>query len=386
VDRLAASGGEHYYAQSYTVETVARLAGEVEDLTVLCLAAERYDRRLSNGVRSIGLPVSRVGEGPLISTLEQLAPTHLVLRTPSEGVMKWALRQEVRVLPLIADSFKPGLRRWLGHRKLARQLNEPRIEWVANHNINAARSLADLGVDPAKIIPWDYPILNRPEDRPVKRAPASRNSGRLIFVGTHRIDKGTGDAIQAISILRDQGLDVTLTSAGGGDVEAFRRMAHRLGVGAHVNFLGMVEHNRIVELMNQHDGVLVPSRHEYPEGLPLTIYDGLASRTPLVVSDHPMFQGRIVHGVSGLVHRAAHPADLARQVHHLLADRDLYARLSAAAPRTLRGIECPAKWDQVLEHWLKNEPEDRDWLRSHALDSNSDRQRREAHAWSLCAC
>ena len=42
--------------------------------------------------------------------------------------------------------------------------------------------------------------------------------------------------------------------------------------------------------MSAHDIVIVPSRHDYPEGLPMTIYEALAMRTPLVVSDHPMIK------------------------------------------------------------------------------------------------
>ena len=41
--------------------------------------------------------------------------------------------------------------------------------------------------------------------------------------------------------------------------------------------------------MHAADAVLVYLRHAYGEGLPVTIYLGFASRTPLVVSDHPMF-------------------------------------------------------------------------------------------------
>jgi len=44
--------------------------------------------------------------------------------------------------------------------------------------------------------------------------------------------------------------------------------------------------------MRSADAIVIPSRHEYPEGLPLTIYEALAARTPIVASDHQCFSAR----------------------------------------------------------------------------------------------
>lgn len=375
-DRFDAGQGELYYAQRHSTQVVVDLARCAERVSVICVSAGPYDRSLSNGVRALGVPVdapdaliARSGELKLLRTLEVMEPTDLILRTPMVRVLAWGLRRGVRTLPMLADSFRPGLGRWLQHRRLATLLNSPRVEWIGNHNINSARSLESIGVDAAKIVPWDWPMAGRPEDNPAKLLPSGPGSRRLIFVGAHTAPKGLPDVIHAVAALRRDGLNVTLTSIGGGELDSMRRLADRLGIGEHVTFTGRVEHGRAVRLMREHDIVVVPSRHDYPEGLPMTIYDALVSRTPLIVSDHPMFAGKVRDGESGLVFHAADPADLARPVRALLSDSDLYARLSLNAAEAFRRIECPAKWAQVVRRWLRNDEEDRRWLASYALSA-----------------
>lgn len=368
VDRFESGQGETYFAQRYSVGVVADLAKRGAEVSVLCVASKPYDRRLNNSVRAMGTPVDDHDERPALSALTELKPTDLVLRTPRSALLEWALRQSVRTLPMLADSVRRGIRHWWPNRRLARALNQTRISWVGNHNTNSSNSLRCAGVDASKLIPWDWPVSTRPEDRPPKRLP-SNDARRVVFVGVQSHAKGLGDAIAAIGLLRREGVDISLTSVGSGDIEPFKRMSEALGVADRIEFVGRVEHEDALRLMREHDAVLVPSRHEYAEGLPMTIYDAMASRTPLVVSDHPMFRGKVKHGVSGLVFRAANPADLAHQLRSLLGDAALYERLSANAVEAFRRIECPAKWGDVIQHWLRSDRDDEHWLASHALST-----------------
>jgi glycosyltransferase involved in cell wall biosynthesis len=205
----------------------------------------------------------------------------------------------------------------------------------------------------------------------------------MLFVGVHCEDKGLGDAIDALARLAADGHDLRLTCIGPGDSEPFRRRAEARGVGHAVQFLGRLEHPRVLEQMRQHDAVLVPSRHVYAEGLPMTLYDAYSSRTPLLASDHPMFRDKVEHGFSGLCFRAGDPANLARRVRELCEEPGLYRRLSANAEEAFRRIECPAKWAELVYRWLRDAPEDRRWLGRHALApaqevSHSDRTRHKA--------
>lgn len=147
-------------------------------------------------------------------------------------------------------------------------------------------------------------------------------------------------------------------------------MASSLGVDDQVHFLGRQPHYRVITLMNEHDAVVVPSRHEYPEGLPMTIYEGLCSRSPVIFSDHPMFKLRLTDGKTGVCFQASSPASLADAIMRLKSDTELYTRLSASADEATASYLCPVKWDRMLASLLSNNPATQDGIRPYSLAGN----------------
>ena len=374
--RFAAGGAETFYAQKYSVELLSRLAKTVEDLTVLHVGRDDAEERLPSGVRSLGIQLYPPGQAPrhldLIRALRRLRPDHLIAVSPLPYVIGWALLSGVRVLPILADSFgDERLKARLKAGVLARLLNNRRIDWVSNHALAASLDLARIGVSPAKVLPFDWPALI-PADRFAPKEPPAGSELRAIFVGQMAEMKGPGDLIQAIALLKAAGgaggrrWRATLV---GGTNEALARKAQELGVADRVEFAGRVPHDSIVALMNQHDAVVVPSWHEYGEGLPMTIYEGLCSRTPLVVSDHRMFRLKVTHGEDALVFPARHPEALANSLDLLARDGDLYRRLSAAGQTAAADFFCPLKYDQLITRWLSGTEEDRRELASYSLAS-----------------
>jgi glycosyltransferase involved in cell wall biosynthesis len=371
--RFASGGGETFYAQRYAVEYVAGIARAGNDVRVISIGADAPLEKLPSGVESMGMLLypgrfRRPRMRKLQRIAEEWKPTHLLLHSPIVQMTRWAVRVGVDVLPLIADSFRAtGFRRRLWYRQLAAALNAPQIRWVANHGGNAAAELARIGVDPRKVLPYELPVVVSPADRAPKPAPADPDAARLVFVGSLVPTKGVGDVIEAVGLARTRGLRIRATIVGTGDDATFRRMARGLGVEDRVEFTGRVTHDRVMELMNQGDVVVVPSHHAYPEGLPMTIFEGLASRTPVAISDHPMFRGRLVHRRSGMVFPASNPAALLGTVLELVGDRELYQRLSREADAVCATFFGPLRWDQVITRWLAGTAEDDAWLRQYAL-------------------
>lgn len=113
--------------------------------------------------------------------------------------------------------------------------------------------------------------------------------------------------------------------------------------------------------------MVVPSRHSFPEGLPLTLFEGLASRTPVIASDHPMFAGHLVDGESALIFPAGKVRALADAIQRLAGDPDLYAQVSLGSAAASARMQNPVKWGDMIDHWLRDTTENRAWLAGHRL-------------------
>jgi glycosyltransferase involved in cell wall biosynthesis len=372
VNRLWSGGPETYYAQRYSVESVADIGKRVGEMTVLaCVTSEPYDEMLVNGVRGLGAGFNeRVSARQVVRLVGKLRPTRLVICTPIRPLLRWAIRNRIRTLALFADSFQGETwRARFGNYRLARLLNDPGIEWVANHNINAARCLESIGIKPDKIIPWDWIPIVTPRQFTAKTLRAGSTSHRAIYVGQISEQKGVGDLLRSVSLLKQRGINFSVRLAGKGDTARFLDLARHLNVENQTEFLGLVPHDRIVDLMRDSDVVVVPSRHECPEGLPLTIYEGLCSRTPIVASDHPMFRGKVVDRVSALVFPGGNVTVLADQLARLAVDADLYRMLSSNSEAAWTNLQIPVKFADLISHWVSDKQEDKEWLAGFRLAS-----------------
>jgi glycosyltransferase involved in cell wall biosynthesis len=355
VENFARGGEETYAAQRYSVELVAELARKHESVSVVCVNADPYEEELANGVHAQGLKLYRdVSEPELVERVAALRPTHLVSRSPIRPLLRWGTRSGVRTLPLLATSFPRlgGLRVRFRHWRTARLLSDPALEVVGNHAINSCLDLRRIGVPSEKIVPWDWPATVTPAQRAPKQRAARGAPVRLFYAGVISEDKGVGDCIGAVRILRERGHDAHFSFAGAGEIAHFESSARAQGVDGAVTFLGRIPHQRVVALMNEHDLTVVPSRPSYPEGLPLTIYDSYCSRTPLIASDHPMFRGRVEDGFAALVFQAGSPESLADRSEQALNDPDLYAQLSRNSEAAWAKLQLPVRWGDLLLQWL----------------------------------
>lgn len=370
VRRFAGGGKATYQAQRYSVSFVGSLAERLEQVAVVCATSdEPYDEILGNGVRGVGAGL-KPGFAPrdLLPFVAGTRPDRLVITTPMRPLLGWARRNGVRSIAVLADSFarkapRDRLRAWL----LARHFNGGTVEWVGNHGLNSCLSLLDIGVDPAKIVPWDWPPSFTPHDN----APRARGEGplKLAYVGGVFEAKGVGDLLEAVALLRGRGL-ATILHIYGPDAEgAMQRKAEAMALGDCTTFVGPIPNEDVPEAMRCADVVVVPSRHEYPEGLPLTIYEALSARTPILASDHPMFRGALTDGVSARIFRASDPESLAEGIKQLATDGDLYQALSANSAAAWEALQLPVAWGDLMSRWLADGEGDRHWLADHSVAS-----------------
>ena len=151
------------------------------------------------------------------------------------------------------------------------------------------------------------------------------------------------------------------------DIEEMLNLGRQLGVADQLSFVGLIPNGEVFALFRWADVVVVPSHREYTEGFPLTMFEAIASRTPIVCSDHPMFVPVMKDGVTAALFPAGEPVAFGDAIVRVLTDGELYARLSANAELSWEALKGPADWRTMLSEWIVNGPQS-EWLGRHRLD------------------
>jgi len=365
VQRFARGEPESYSDQRNSVEYVAKLVDQQTQITVICTRSDPYDEVLGNGVRTIGLQeYAPKGQKHLDSLIRSLDATHLVLRMPNAKLLKIGLDLKMDTLPIFADSFTTdSLRQRFKNRRLARLLNHPKIRIVSNHNLNASQSLANIGTDPAKVIPYDHPREYSPTNFTNREAPSALEIFRLIYVGTISERKGIFDLLRALPTLNEMRIDTTLSIVGE-HKGALDQTINELGVEHQVQLMGRLPNARVIELLREHDTVIVPSQHAYPEGLPHIMSEAIATRTPLIASDHPMFTPIFQDQENCVMFEAGNPKSIADAIRRLRSTPGLYQRLSVSSLSTWDRLNMAFDWHEIVDLWLRGTPDDIEKLKS----------------------
>jgi glycosyltransferase involved in cell wall biosynthesis len=365
--RFQEGGAETYRDQIASVDFVASLRGQFS-VTTLAICGREHKDDLHVELRSIGITDSSAYKsGFLDQLLSDVGPDIMVCRTPNYHVIRWAKRNRVPTLLTFADFFSNrSLRQLLRNLALRTLLDSSVFPCVANHSLNASISVSRALFYPkSRIVPWDWRRIF--VEHPSKRVPKDTGHASAFFAGALTEAKGTGDCLEAVALLRKKGINFSFVFAGPGDVEMWRARAGELGIDKQVQFLGVIPNGEVRKRMAESDIVVVPSRHDYAEGLPNTIYEGLASRTPIVVSDHPAFANRLQSGENSLVFRAGDPTSLADRIAMLLADSDLFAGLSKRSAAALESLYFGIDWTDLVSTFLDDPQNRTGWVQANSL-------------------
>ncbi|MEG4272261.1 MULTISPECIES: glycosyltransferase [unclassified Microcoleus] len=374
-DRLAKGGSETYYAQKYSVDAVTEMAKRAESVTVICcMTPEFNDRVLENGVRAIGCGFNyKIDTQKLIELIAQQKPTHLVMRTTFPEIFRWIIKNKIKTIAVFAESI--ATKTWRNKYRnyfLSQLLNNEQIEWVGTYGITSSLLFQQIGVKADKIIPWDFLLETNPGSLSPKKIPADIKKLQLFYAGSLVQSKGVGDILRAVATLRERNnISVHLKMAGKGEEEFFAQRVEELQIKDCVDFLGIVPTQSLEPLMRESDLVLVTSRHEYPEGFPLTIQHALRTRTPIVASDHPMFKTHLKHGINSMIFEAGNSLALAECIEKVISDSALYHNLSVASHSTWQELRLPVKWADLIDRWLDDSPESKQWLFEQRLASGA---------------
>lgn len=111
---------------------------------------------------------------------------------------------------------------------------------------------------------------------------------RLLFVGRMVEKKGLNYLLEAVKILKEKKLGVSLAVAGGGLLEGrMKSYARDFGIKDEVDFLGWTHNENIPELFRSADITVVPSIVDSKgetEGMPVVVLESMAMGRPVMAS------------------------------------------------------------------------------------------------------
>jgi glycosyltransferase involved in cell wall biosynthesis len=270
--RVLALGGDQTFAavlQQHGIPVRSLGAESRGDLARAVLDIHREIQRFRPDVLHTRLALS-----PMIARLATMPRPRRLRHVCSVGAMWYS---SVQTLDNPAHSMRKTevLRqadRWTGRAAA--------VTYVASSQAVAQMLRARLGV-PAHHV---HVIHNStPLAPPTPGTPVERRSpvGRLITVGRLSPEKGHRYLVDAVALLRDRGVEVSLLVVGSGPLEQdLRRQvaAHRLD--AQVTILGTS--TEVPRLLGESDLFVFPSLHE---GFGVVVIEAMAARVPVVVSD-----------------------------------------------------------------------------------------------------
>lgn len=189
---------------------------------------------------------------------------------------------------------------------------------------------AGKAVAAAEVIYWGVDVsrftYNESRSRPI----------RLLYVGQVAAHKGVHTAVEALKIIVEQTSfkSTTLTVVGGPDYDdRIRGMVSSLGLERNVRFTGLIAHEELPGVYQQHDIFIFPSVWEEP--FSIALLEGLASGMAVVATQTGGTREIIESEVNALTFTKEDSEGCAKQILRLLNDPELFERVRRNGRRTV---------------------------------------------------
>jgi glycosyltransferase involved in cell wall biosynthesis len=157
---------------------------------------------------------------------------------------------------------------------------------------------------------------------------------RLIYIGRLAREKGLYEALQAMRLALELGVDARLTVAGAGPEEPrLRRYAAALGIAQRTAFVGPVFGSDKANLLAGADVMLLPS---YAEGLPYSLLEAMAAGVPVLATPVGAIPDVVCHGTHGYLVPVRDGKSLAEALALMSGDREKLSWMSRACRRRVR--------------------------------------------------
>lgn len=186
---------------------------------------------------------------------------------------------------------------------------------------------------------------------PAPRAPA--DPLRLGYSGQIKPHKGVDLVTDAVRVLIDDGLALSLDIWGSGDGDYQAQLIEQTAPYPAIRWNGRFEGAQVWEVLANLDVLVVPSR--WIENSPTVILEAYAMGLPVIVTDLGGMAELAEHGKSGLVFELDNADDLRQQIKRLLTEPDLLPQLRAGVP-VIKSVademhDIVGHYEQVLATW-----------------------------------
>lgn len=189
------------------------------------------------------------------------------------------------------------------------------------------KDLVKFGISPDKI----KIIFDGIDCQVLKELPQKEKKPTICFVGHLSKDKGTEDAIVALSKIKERLPQAQFWVIGRGEKKLVKRLKNRveeLGLTEGVKFWGFVSGEKKLELMKKSHLLVNPSQRE---GWGLVVIEANAMGTPVVGYNVPGLRDSIKDRETGILTKENNSDYLAREAVELLEDKKLYQVLQKNA-------------------------------------------------------
>ena len=355
---------------------------------------------------SKGLRLRSKPERDRIRLIADYCPTHVVLCTPDAAVISWTTHNQIPSVVLLSDWREPlgWWQRWQ-HQQLIKQLNHQSVAWIGSHGAYACKILCASGIKPQKLIPWEWPQPQLPAQSAPRQLRYERDAIQLIYVGPIHTTAGVDDLIQALSHLRDRarsaelqvicetsdeiatlgaaplpereedvlqplhtenvsddilgttvGTAATVSEALDSDMRRLKALIEHLDLARCVTFTPTLPEPKLIEKMRAADLVVLPGyNRSWPAATPPSLQLAMATRTPVIASDHDHFKEHLFHGVNAMIFPEGNAKSMAHRIERVMGQPQLYAQLSEALDIPLHAIKVPARWADLVDRWLQSD-------------------------------
>jgi glycosyltransferase involved in cell wall biosynthesis len=182
---------------------------------------------------------------------------------------------------------------------------------------------------------------------------AAHGPWRLIVVGRLTPNKNHRAVLEALRLLVDKGVDVSIDVVGEGpEGPHLAEQVQTSGLGDRVRFHGMVDHDTVLARFGQADLQLLATRQE---GYGKVLLEGMVQGVIPVFAGSPVAEEISGGGARGIVVDADSPEQLADAVCRLIDDRERWLAMIDEARAYTATVSLEAFEDRVREvlerHW-----------------------------------